>query len=463
MSKVTVKLFPPHSELQRKVMMHLANRNTQTKIFWLACGSKWGKSLASAAAMSYALPRIPNSLHRWLAPIVKQTKIGRRYCKQMLPPPPWVKENKAENTLYIPSKDIELQFWHGQNPEDLEGEAVINQFNDECSKLQEQAIVSSRTTWTRTRAQVLNISTPKGRNFFWRGCMRALEEMERAKFENREPKEVFYTAPTSDNPFIPRESIEENKRLLPDRLFRQYFLAEFIDDGEVFSKLIIDPIWKEPYQKVGAIEIWIDPEAKNIPIVAGADWAKSKDYTVVTAWDYSKRPFRCVGFLREQGKRYTEQLIDVAKFLRKFKQCDMLYHDKTGLGNVIDDLLGQIPGLVYHGITFSNASKAEMVNQYITATEQNDILYPNWIPLIKEHEIYEVDTNSLGQMRYNAPEGQHDDIVTSCFLGYAACQEYADKDFEIRFLEDLPKAEFVPNTWENWAYESLDIDPDEGF
>lgn len=464
MGKVRSKIFAPHSEKQRIVMTHLANQSTKTKEIWLACGTKWGKSLSSAAALAYALPKKHSCVARWLAPISKQTRIGRRYIKNIWPPEPYTKENKADQIIYIPHIRSELQFWHGQNPEDLEGEGVGMQVNDECAKLKEQVYTSSRTTWTLTQPQRMNISTPRGRNWFYKGCMRAKEEQERAKRENREPKEIFLTAPTSDNPFVPRESIEEAKRILPLRLFKQYYLAEFIDDGEVFPSLIIDKeTWKEEFLRDGATELWIHPDHDKISIVCGIDWAKTTDYTVLTCWDYSKRPFRCVGFIRMQGKKYPTQLMMVAKFIFRFQSCDMVYHDKTGIGNVIDDLLAAIPGLVYHGITFSNASKAEMVNNYITALELNDIIFPWWPELIKEHDTYEVDTDALGRMKYSAAEGNHDDIVTSCFLGYAACQQYENRDFEVKFLEDIPDAKSVPDTYENFIYESLDIDPDEGF
>lgn len=460
MDKINIRIFPPHSEIQRRVITHLAERKTKTKTIWLACGTKFGKSIASAGAMCYAMPRFPNSLWRLVTPIFRQTKIGRRYVLNMLPPPPFIKENKAEASIYIPSRNIELQLWSGQNPEDLEGEGVLGQINDECAKMKEQVLTSSRTTWTLTRAQVLNISTPRGRNFFYKGCMRAKEEMERAKFEKREPEEIFLTAPTSDNPHVPRESIDEAKRLLPDRLFRQYYLAEFIEDGAVFPALKIDKeIWKNEYMKTGQDEIWIHPDHSNYNIVAGADWAKTQDYTVLTCWDYTKRPFRCVGFYRMQGRRYTDQLITIVKFLRRFKSCDMLYHDKTGLGSVIDDLLSQIPDLVFHGIVFSNASKAEMVNDLIAAIEMEEVIFPWWHELIKEFDSYEVETNALGRMMYQASEGSHDDIVTSCFLGYAACKEYSGKDFDIRFLEELP-AESVVGTWENYLSDCFDTDFD---
>jgi len=122
-----------------------------------------------------------------------------------------------------------------------------------------------------------------------------------------------------------------------------------------------------------------------------------------------------------------------------------------------------VPGLIYHGVVFTNASKALMVNNLITGMEQKNIHFPWWKSLIHEFDVYEVETNDLGRMMYSAPDGDHDDIVSSCFLAYAAAEEYGSRDFEVKILEDLPSMEFHRNSWENYMYEELDIDPDEGF
>lgn len=460
--KVVTKVFSPHSPLQREVMMFLSGQG-ETHTMWVACGSKWGKTLAASGGIALACPKFPNTTWRWIAPIYRQSKIAWKYINQIWPGAPYVLQQKTDMTMTIPSKNLELQFWHGQSPEDLEGEGITGQVKDEVAKMKEQVHISGRTTMTMTGGRELNISTPRGRNFFHKGCMRALEEMERAKFENRVPKEIFYTAPTINNPYIQQSILDENKRILPTRLYDQYFNAIFIDDGLVFPVPAIDTeVWKEEFERDGSTEYWIHPNAKNITVVAGCDWAKKQDFTVLTVWDTEARPFRMVGFLRYQGKRYTEQVVDVARFLRRFKECEILYHDKTGVGEALDDLLDRVPGLIYKGIVFTNSSKSAMVNNMITAMEQKEILFPWWEKLKKEFEIFEVTTTEIGNMRYQASEGEnnHDDIVFSCCLGFSALREYSDRSFEVKFLEDLP--EELDET-ENMLLDELDYDPEEGF
>ena len=446
-------------------MDHLALKPGEgPRILWVACGTKMGKTLGASAGYAHAVPKYPGTTSRWVAPIFKQTNIAWNYLSKIWPGDPYVTKHKVDMMMKIPSKDIVSEFWHGVHPEDLEGAAVKIQVNDEAAKLKEQVFISSNTTWTFTQAQVINISTPRGRNWFYKGCMRAKDEMARAKREKRIPREMFISAPTIANPYVPRESIEEARRLLPARLFQQYYEAAFLDNGSVFPRLQVDKeFWKAEYIKDGPVEYWLAPGCEKMTVVAGCDWAKRQDYTVLILIDHTQRPFRIVGFMRFHQKKYTEQVIDIVRFMRKFKEVEILYHDRTGVGDAIDDMLSEVPGLIYQGIVFSNANKAEMVNSLITGVEQTNIVFPNWPEMIHEFDVYEVETDSIGRMRYNAAEGSHDDIVTGTFLAYAAAEQYAEKDFEIKFLEELPGEEFQKSTWANYMSESLDFDVDEGF
>jgi len=460
LAKIINKIFAPHSDLQKKIMEYLAGEG-EPYIMWIASGTKWGKTLAACGSLANAAPKKKNTLWRIVAPIYKQVKISWKYISNIWPNEPYVKKNKSDMIMSLAGTNTDIQFWHGQNPEDLEGEGVHGQINDECAKLKQQVFDSSRTTFTRTRGRMLNISTPRGRNWFYRGCMRAKAEMRLAEEEGRTPNEVFYTAPTSDNPFVPKESIEEAKKLLPRRLFEQYYEAVFVESGQVFPTPEIDrAVWREPFERDGAIEYWIHEDCKKLTVVAGCDWAKKQDYTVLTVWNHEKTPYRMVGFLRFQGKRYTDQVVDVAKFLRRFKECEILYHDKTGVGEALDDMLNQVPNLIYKGVTFTNASKSYMVNDLITAMERREILFPLWRELQQEFEVFEVDTTELGNMRYQAAEGSHDDIVFSCCLGISAANEYTDKTFEVSFLDDLGKDK---DTVESYMNGMLGIDDEDEF
>lgn len=407
---------------------------------WVACGTKYGKTFGAGAAGSQKMLITPNDLGRWVAPIYSQSKIGFKNMKKMLPPPPHTKIDNHDLSLTLTALDTKFEFKSGKFPEDLEGEGVgIGYILDEAAKMDEQVYASARTTVTVTRAPIIGISTPRGKNWFYSRCMAAKEEMEWALANGQNPTKLFLTAPSFDNPKVSAEAVEEARKALPDRLFRQYYLAEFVDDGTVFVGYR-DCLFTQPLLVSGAIQRWECPlymaHDSKPTVVVGADWAKTNDWTVFTAFDLTTR--RMVAFERFHKTPYTEAIRRLMLFCRRLGDVLVVRHDKTGLGNVIDDQLAYT-GLPYEGITFTNAVKAEMVAQLITSIEQRALGLPHWPEMLDELESYEVTTTPIGNMSYGASSGKHDDIVSSMMLSHTALVQYSDSSLEIKFLEELGK------------------------
>jgi len=84
---------------------------------------------------------------------------------------------------------------------------------------------------------------------------------------------------TSDNPYIIPEEIEIAKMELPEIIFRQEYMAEFVDsEGAVFRRI----------QEAAVL----DPLESPLPdhqYAAGVDVASSVDYTVVTILDVASK------------------------------------------------------------------------------------------------------------------------------------------------------------------------------
>ncbi|MGL6123882.1 MAG: hypothetical protein ACRC1W_12900 [Shewanella sp.] len=438
MSDVEIRFPKAHSDIQLQIMKSFMTPDVRE--IWVACGSKFGKSLAAGAALGLAAPRNPGTYWRWVAPIYTQSVIGMRYMQRLLPGRPHVEVIPSAMKLRFPFIDTDIQFCHGQDPESLEGEATHGNVLDECSKMKEQVYNSVKTTTTVTRGPILAISTPRGKNWFYKKCMAAQDEMMRAAAEGRNPRQLFITAPTTANPHVTVEAIEEARRNLPERLFKQYILAEFVDDADVFSgyRQVIDG---PELTFFGEPERWVSSDSKERTVVIGADWAKTHDYTVFTAFDIEGDRKRLVGFQRFQGIQYTDAVKMLVAFSRKFKETSMVFHDKTGLGQVIDELMDKT-GLPFQGIVFSSESKSQMVNQLMLAMQVQELLLPNWQNMCREFDSFEVTTNEIGRMRYNAASGQHDDIVCSLMLCWYACLQFGNQSsFGVVNLESLKDVE----------------------
>jgi hypothetical protein len=155
-----------------------------------------------------------------------------------------------------------------------------------------------------------------------------------------------------------------------------------------------------------------------------------------------------------QGIGYVEALKQLYQFSQRFKRVINSKHDRTGVGEAIDDMMGQLP-FPFEGVVFTNQSKAAMVNQLMMAFETQEIGLVDWPEMIGELESYAVVTNELGNARYSAPAGLHDDIVSSMMLGYCAAKEYSS-EFKLHFLEELPTTKMTIQKW----YDDLAADED---
>lgn len=421
----------PHSDKQRFLFTALQYPNIRE--IWCACGTKFGKTLGGTVAqIQYAISR-PMTKHRWVAPIYSQTRQPLEYFQRILPAEPHTKRNKSENTIEMPTIKSRFEFWHAQNPASLEGDGIHSYVFDEAAKQPPEIRASARTTTTRTKGPMIFISYPFGKNWFYTGCMEAKEHMEWAVKNNKTIEKVFLHARTIDNPTIDPQVIENARRELSNNLFRQYYLAEFVDEFTVFGD--IEPcVFGNRLDIFGDVQQWYADGHKEAHVVIGGDWAKSIDFTVFIAIDMKN--YRVCGAMRFQKRAYTEAVRLLAIFSRRFASVEMIVHDKTGVGVAIDEQIAYI-GQPFQGVTLTNALKSEFVLKLITAIEQKQIGLPNWTEMKNELKSYECQPTRIGTMSYNAASGKHDDIVCALFLANYAYLLYCEQNFEVKYLDEL--------------------------
>jgi len=427
------------------------------KRIYVPCGTKFGKSISASAALANAAVRKKGATWRWIAPFYDQAHIGMDYLRGMMPPPPHTEFIDGKNLcriLYLQSK---IEFKHAQKAQALEGAGSEGNVFDEAAKIKFDAVASARTTTTFTKGPEMYISTPLGKGWFYREAMEAKERMHWA-VKNCKPVEfAFITARTIDNPYIDKAVVAEARQTLPDRLFRQFYLAEFVDDGSVFLG-IYDCIAGQELEIYGANQYYMPDDAHLYEVIIGVDWAKQGDFTVFNAFSIGggKKP-KQIAVQRFHGISYVDQIKELYKFCKKFKNVRIILHDKTGVGEALDDMMAQLP-FNSEGVVFTSVSKPHMVSQFMLVLEKREIELLNWPEQTRELEAYTVLTNELGNARYSAPQGLHDDVVSSLILANVAIQEYGT-DFKLNFLEDLPKQKQTVESWYRDIIDEDDIDP----
>ena len=359
-----------------------------------AIGRQWGKTLSCGMEVLDTVSKKPESRICWVAPIYDQTRIIWELFSKL---PPAIIVKKSESRL-------ELDFYNGSrlycrsgdHPERLEGRNFDRVVLDEAPKLKRQLWENSITpALARRKGDALIIGTPKGKNWYHELFLRG-----------RDPGYANYDSfnfPSSDNPYLDPMEIERARLELPDTVFRQEYLAEFLGDGAgVFRNI------KGCYKGNA-----LGRPAPGWRYTMGVDLAKHQDFTVLTVLDKNKH---LVDFARFNKIEWPFQKARILKYAKKWNNSRIIL-DATGIGDVIYDDLKRAGASVYP-YKFTNESKKVLIEGMMVDMEQNRTSYPNCPEtevMVGEFEIFGYEMTRAGNVRYNAPEGYHDD----CVIAYA--------------------------------------------
>lgn len=264
-----------------------------------------------------------------------------------------------------------------------------------------------RPTLTDYRGDAYFGSTPNGHDFFfelftWGGAP------DRADWRS-------WQMPTAANPYIDPTEIEAARRDLPEAVFRQEYLADFLDNaGQVFRR-VRSCVYSEPAPEPPSAET--KPEELR-PYILAVDWARSNDFTWLTVMDM--RTKRVVEIDRFNQIDFAYQRERLKSLYYKWR-CELVVAEANSIGqpNIEALVADNIP---VYPFTTTNASKATIIERLILAIENGTVSYPDDPVLIGELESFEMSRTKLGAVTYSAPEGQHDDGVISLALALWGCQ-----------------------------------------
>ncbi len=116
-----------------------------------------------------------------------------------------------------------------------------------------------------------------------------------------------------------------------------------------------------------------------------------------------------------------------------------IVHDSTGIGSPIhDELVEEVGEDNVIGIPFSQKSKENMVQSLQHSFENEKIQIPDVEIFTDEIRWYEMKRLASGKIRYSAPDGMHDDCVSSLMLANWYCRyEVHGADAEVIKVEPL--------------------------
>jgi len=408
----------------------------------LACGRRWGKTtldeelLIDPMAQGYPVA--------YFAPTYKLLSNTWREIKRTLAP---VTKDKSEteHRIEIITGGV-LDCWSLELDRPGVGRKYKRVVVDEAGmapKLEEQWYEAIRPTLTDLEGDGFFSGTPKGRNFFWRLHNRGMDEAE-----------LDYAAwrfPSASNPFLPPAEIETARKDMPDRAFRQEYLAEFIEDGGGVFRLVLEAVDKDRTANE-------EPSSER-QYYLGVDLARVEDFTVLSVLDDRGRQ---VYFERFKEISWERQIGAITQTAERYQPRVIV--DSTGVGDPIFERLRQA-GLLVEGFQISVQSKERLIDGLAMAIEQGRLRLMNVPTQTNELQAYQYEVTRTGHVMMNAPSGMHDDTVIGLALATTGIRRTSR--LEIGRLDDLPdeRVELTPEEAEQAQaeHEQELLEGDEGW
>jgi len=379
--------FNPH-EMQRAFL------ESPSRFRIVCAGRRGGKTMGCVADEVRFAWEHPKSRCFWVAPVYQQTMRAFRMMVDFLPPKVITRIERTDRRLWLVNEAM-IEFRSATDYENLRGEGIDFLVIDEAAYVAREAWEASlRPALADRMGRAVIISTPRGRGWFY-------ELWQRGAARN----DLFMASfrfPTSANPYIPREEIEQARETLPADVFQQEFEACFLEESAgVFRG--IDKCIK------GEIE-YPSPDGNY---VIGLDLARTTDYTVAVVMETGRK--HVVYMDRFTKCDWQTQIERVAALSRRYNNA-LILMDSTGVG---DPILSEIDarGLEVEGYTFTNQSKRALIEGLVLAIEKGGITYPHMEALISELRVYEYEISTTSNaVHYSAPSGFNDDCVIALAL-----------------------------------------------
>lgn len=392
-------------------------RDDDTRFRVLACGRRWGKTrLAVALALEKAITK--RGLVWWIAPSYKQTLPGWRLIVALCRQIPGAVIRQSDRMVILPGGG-EIWAKSADDPDSLRGEGLVMAVLDECAYMAERVWTGSiRPALADKKGSAVFISTPSGRNWFYRLYLKGSSSVLGKSGVNS--TWASYRFPTSTNPYIDPQEIAAAEGDMPELLFQQEFLAEFLHDaGTVF-------------RNVGACVVGSDPEIEGrshtyprtgFSTVLGGDWGQKADFTVLYVGEAETRTiFASDRFQQVSWSLQRQRLIALVE--RYNVGYALMEENSIGAPNIEALQEENVPVV---GWWATNQSKDEIIRKLVLAFEKETItvILPEdeRTGLINELESYEMNRTPTGKWRFSAPEGLHDDRVIALALVNQAFDE----------------------------------------
>jgi len=393
---ITVQGFSP-TKKQKEIID--ACLSPQLKYIIGCFGRQAGKSFTAMNLLLKWGLEDNGSICMWVSPVYSQAKKVFTELTNTIAGTGLTKSiNKSELTITFINGSV-IYFRSGEREDTLRGYTLNYLVIDEAAYIKDEVWNTVlRPTVLVQGKKVLFISTPKGRNWFHTLAMRGMSD--------EYPQYKTFFATSFDTPYITEEELIEAKLTLPETIYKQEILAEFINDGgEVFSNLNVNCVLQHypPYS----------PEKKYY---GGLDFGRQNDYTVLTILNSEGE---IVDFYRERQKSWDIIISEVVMKLKKWRP--VVFAEVNSIGDVLYEQIKKQYPSIQPFITNSD-TKQNMIEDLIMCLNEEKLKLPTQelnSELYKELSVFTYEYSpKTRKIKYGSPNGFHDDTVISLALSY---------------------------------------------
>ncbi len=368
----------------------------------LAAGRRWGKT--RLGVLECIDKASSGGIAWWVAPSYKTSEAGWRPLTQICARHPAVRVLKAEKTILFPSGGL-VAVRSSEVFDNLRGEGLDLVVLDECAFQKPEVWTEVlRPALADKKGSALFISTPNRCNWFYDLFNQSLIHPQTWR---------SWQFPTASNPYIDPSEIDLARRSTTDEIFRQEYLAEFIQEyGSVFRNI----------EAVSTLPL--DMPKMDHHYIAAVDVATASDYTVITVLDLNTK--EQVHLSRFNRVDYPELEARIAQIYRDWF-LNLIIVEVNGIGRpVIDHLLEC--GLNVVPFVTTQASKSSIILGLKSALEHSHIRLLDHEIQKKELLSFEEKVSPNGSFSYSAPAGLHDDCVMALAMAWDACQKMSGSE-----------------------------------
>lgn len=385
---------------QVRVLQHARRFNT------VACGRRWGKTtLGLMLTWSGRRTALRTGFDvAWVAPSYKLLDEAWRMAKRLYRP--FIVRTDANLHRMELSTGAAMDFWTLEDEDAGRGRKYGLMVVDEAAMarhLESAWNAALSPTLTDYAGGAWFFSTPKGRNHFWT----------LSQEPDRDPHWAHHHAPSAENPHLPAAEIERQRTKLPERIFAQEYLAQFLEDGGgVFRRV------------TAAVDTALatDPGSRDVgdgrAYVIGVDWGRHQDFTVFVVLD--ARDKAVVALDRFTQIEYSLQLARLRALRTRYPHAALVAEANSIGGPLVEQL--RRDGVNVSAFQTTHASKGQIIESLAVAFEQGELRIPATQWLIDELLAFDQERTASGMMRYSAPAGSHDDGVMALAIAWHGVQ-----------------------------------------